>query len=238
MKLDILVLAAHPDDAELACAGTILKAVSQGKKVGILDLTRGELGTRGSAAIRDKEAKAAAAILGLSVRENMAFKDGFFINDEKHQLAIASKIRQYQPEIVLANAIADRHPDHPRAAVLAREACFIAGLKKVATQFQGAEQEAWRPKALYHFIQSSIAIPDFVVDISEYWDRKIEAIKAYKSQFHDPVSQEPQTFISSPQFMRFVEARAIESGQSINAQYGEGFIKGQQLAVKDITDLH
>ncbi len=238
MKLDILVFAAHPDDAELACAGTLLKAIAEGKKVGIVDLTRGELGTRGSAAIRDKEAKTAATILGLDVRENLDFKDGFFVNNEPHQLAIATKIRQYQPEIVLTNALADRHPDHPRAAILTKEACFVAGLKKVVTQLKGLEQEAWRPKAVYHFIQSSAAIPDFVVDISTYWDKKIEAIKAYKSQFHDPDSEEPQTFISSPQFMRFVEARAIESGQSIGVSYGEGFIKSQQLAVKNITELH
>lgn len=238
MKLDILVFAAHPDDAELACAGTILKAISQGKKVGIIDLTRGELGTRGSAAIRDEEAKASAAILGVSVRENLTFNDGFFTNDEAHQLALAIKIRQYRPEIVLANALADRHPDHPRAAMLAREACFVSGLIKVVTDLEGAEQDAWRPKAVYHFIQSSIAIPDFVVDISDFWEKKIEAVKAFKSQFHDPESQEPQTFISSPQFMRFIEARAIESGQSIGAAYGEGFMKGQQLAVKDITGLH
>ena len=197
MKLDILAFAAHPDDIELACSGTVIKEVSQGKKVGIVDLTRGELGTRGSAETRDKEAVIASEIMGLSVRENLQFRDIFFANDETHQLAIVQKIRQYKPEIVLANAIQDRHPDHGKGSQLVSQACFMAGLPKIETSFEGSVQESWRPRTVYHYIQSNYIAPDIVVDISDYFDQKMKSIEAYGSQFHDPNSDEPETFISS-----------------------------------------
>ncbi len=197
MKLDILAFGAHPDDVELGCAGTILKEVALGKKVGIVDLTRGELGTRGSAEIRDKEAAAAAAILGVSVRENLAFRDGFFVNDEAHQLEIIKMIRKYQPEIVLCNAVDDRHIDHPKGSQLVSDACFLSGLIRITTSLDGEEQKAWRPKVVYHYMQWKNLVPDFVVDITGYVEQKTAAILAYSSQFYDPNSKEPESPISS-----------------------------------------
>jgi N-acetylglucosamine malate deacetylase 1 len=237
MKLDILVFAAHPDDAELSCAGTILLEISKGKKVGIIDLTRGELGTRGSAALRDKEAMAAGKILGIHVRENAMFADGFFQNDEAHNLELVKFIRKYQPEIILANAIHDRHPDHGRGSELASRACFLSGLRKVKTSLGNKDQKEWRPKAVYHYIQDRYIAPDFVLDISKHWDKKVKAIKAYKSQFYDPLSKEPQTYISDPEFFSFIEARAREMGHSIGAKYGEGFTKEKQIGVRDLFDF-
>jgi bacillithiol biosynthesis deacetylase BshB1 len=237
MKLDILVFAAHPDDAELSCGGTIISQISKGKKVGIIDLTRGELGTRGSAALRDKEAMAAAKILGIHVRENALFADGFFKNDETHNLELVKCIRKYQPEIVLANAAHDRHPDHGRGSELASRACFLSGLRKVETKFENKNQKEWRPKAVFHYIQDRYIIPDFVVDISKQWEKKVKAIKAYKSQFHDPSSKEPQTYISDPEFFSFIEARGREMGHAIGMKYGEGFTKERQVGVKDLFDL-
>ncbi|MDN4165396.1 bacillithiol biosynthesis deacetylase BshB1 [Cytophagales bacterium LB-30] len=223
MKLDILVFAAHPDDAELSCSGTILAEVAKGKKVGIVDLTRGEMGTRGTPELRQKEADKAAKILGLSVRENLGFKDVFFQNDKAHQLELVRVIRKYQPEIVIGNAIHDRHIDHGKGAQLCTDACFIAGLAKVETIDEGIKQGAWRPKVVYHYIQSRYIKPDVVVDITPYWENKMEAIRAFSSQFYDPNSKEPDTYISSPQFMQFIEARAKEMGQAIEVKYGEGF---------------
>lgn len=238
MKLDILVLAAHPDDAELGCGGTIVKHLALGKKVGIVDFTRGELGTRGTVAVRAAEAAESSKIMGLTVRENLGLPDGFFKNDQEHQLAVIQAVRKYRPEIVLTNAVYDRHPDHAKAASLAYDSCFLSGLTKIETKDEsGVNQEAWRPKVVYHFIQSQYVQPDFVVDISAQWDTKVKAIKAFKSQFFDPSSKEPQTYISSPEFLRMVEARAIELGHGIGVQYGEGFTVRRVPGVNNLFDL-
>ncbi|NEM97932.1 bacillithiol biosynthesis deacetylase BshB1 [Pontibacter burrus] len=238
MKLDILAFAAHPDDAELGCAGTIIAHVASGKEVGIVDLTRGELGTRGTPEIRAAEAEAASKILGLSVRENLDFADGFFLNDKEHQLKIVEKIRQYKPEIVLMNAIYDRHPDHGRGSQVVSDACFLAGLKMIETFGpDGEKQEAWRPTAVYHFIQDRYIKPDVVVDITPYWEQKVESIKAFKSQFFNPEDTSAHTYISSPEFMEFIEARAKEYGHAIGATYGEGFTVERLIGVKSLFDL-
>lgn len=236
-KLDILVLAAHPDDAELGCGGTLAKHVNAGKKVGIVDFTRGELGTRGTPETRSLEAASASEILGVSVRENLELPDGFFRNEREHQLKVVQAIRKYRPEIVLANAIYDRHPDHGRGAGLAFEACFLSGLPKVKTEWQGVAQTAWRPRAVYHYIQSQHIIPDVVVDVSEYWDQKMKAVLAFKTQFYDPQSNEPETFISSPAFLKLLEARAIEYGQPIGVRYGEGFTVRRMVGVNSLFDI-
>lgn len=233
MQLDILVFAAHPDDAELACAGTLALHISRGDKVGIIDLTQGELGTRGNAEIRMKEALKASQILKLHLRENLRFADGFFKNDAEHQLAIIRKIRQYKPKIVLTNAISDRHPDHSRAAELVRDACFLAGLAKIDTQ-----QEAYRPDFVYHFIQDRYIQPTFVVDITAFWEIKKQAILAYTSQFNAPPNDpEPQTYISTPEFFSFIEARAKEFGHQIGAIYGEGFTSARMIGVNSLWHL-
>jgi len=237
MKLDILVFAAHPDDAELCCAGTIAKHVSVGHKVGIVDFTRGELGTRGTPEIREREASRASEILKLSVRENLGLADGFFSNDEMHQRAVIRAIRKYQPEIVLANAIYDRHSDHGKASALAADACFLSGLAKVETQLDGKVQQAWRPKAVYHYIQSQFIEPDFIVDISDFWEVKLASYMAYKSQMYDPHSKEPETYISKPEFLKLIEARAIELGHAIGAKYGEGFTHRRYPGVRNLFDL-
>lgn len=239
MKLDILVLAVHPDDAELSCSGTIAAHIAMGKKVGIVDFTRGELGTRGTPEIRLQEAAASARILGLSARENLGFRDGFFKNDENHQLKLIEAIRRYQPEVVLANAIEDRHPDHGRAAALADEACFYSGLRMIQTvEKDGTPQVAWRPKAVYHYIQDRYIEPDFVVDVTPFWDIKIESIKAFQSQFFDPNSTEPASYISSPEFLPFIESRSQEMGHKIGVKHGEGFTKTKMIGVQNILDLH
>jgi bacillithiol biosynthesis deacetylase BshB1 len=232
MKLDILVLAAHPDDAELGCGGTILKHVAIGHKVGVVDFTRGELGTRGTPETRIKEAADSAKILGLSVRENLGLPDGFFVNTKEHQLEVVKAIRKYQPDIVLANARYDRHPDHGRGSDLAFEACFLSGLAKVST-----DQAPWRPKVMYHYIQSQFLTPDFVVDVSDFWEKKIEAIRAFRTQFHDPNSKEPDTFISSPAFMKLLESRGHEFGHGIGVKYGEGYTVRRYIGVNSLTDL-
>jgi bacillithiol biosynthesis deacetylase BshB1 len=237
MKLDILVFAAHPDDAELGCGGTIAKHVSLGHKVGIVDLTQGELGTRGTVQTRSEEAAESARILGVSVRENIQLRDGFFVNDETHQLKLIEVIRHFQPEIVLANAIQDRHPDHGQGAQLAAKSCFLSGLAKVETKLAGERQKPWRPKHVYHYIQSALIIPDFVVDVSAHWEAKMNAIKAFKTQFFDPSSKEPETFISKPTFLTFLEARGKEFGQSIEVEYAEGFTTSARLGVDDLFKL-
>lgn len=238
MKLDILVLAAHPDDAELGCGGTIAKHVKMGQKVGVVDFTRGELGTRGTIETRAIEAAESSKILGLSVRENLGLPDGFFKNDKEHQLSVIQAIRRYQPEVVLANATYDRHSDHGKGASLAYDSCFLSGLSKIETKDStGKTQEAWRPKAVYHYIQSLFIEPDFVVDITENWETKINSIKAFKTQFFDPSNSEPQTYISSPEFLRMVESRAIELGHAIGVKYGEGFTVRRYLGVKSLLDL-
>jgi len=237
MKLDILAFGAHPDDVELSCSGTILKHIHLGKKVGLIDLTRGELGTRGSAEIRDTEASAAAKILGVSVRENLRFADGFFQNDRQHQLPVVSMIRKYRPEIILCNAVSDRHPDHGRAAQLVSQSVFLAGLPKVGTTDDGNNQEPWRTKAVYHYIQDRYIKPDFVIDISDFIDNKMESVKAYASQFYNEKSTEPKTPISSKEFMEFLYSRSMEIGRSIHAKYGEGFTVERFPGVNSLFDL-
>lgn len=237
MKLDILAFGAHPDDVELGCAGTILKEISLGKTVGIIDLTRGELGTRGSAAIRDSEAKAAAHILGVSARENLEMRDGFFVNDEKHQLEIIKMIRKYQPEIVLCNAIDDRHIDHAKGSKLVSDACFLSGLMKIETSVNGVEQTAWRPKLVYHYIQWKNIVPDFVVDITGFTDKKTEAILAYGSQFYDPNSNEPESPITSKNFFESLNYRSRDLGRLVGVDHAEGFTVERYLAVNSLADL-
>ncbi len=237
MKLDILVIAAHPDDAELGCSGTIAAHVAKGYKVGIVDLTQGEMGTRGTPEIRMEESAAAAKVLGLSARENLGFKDIFFKDDESHQLELIKVIRKYRPEIVLANAVSDRHPDHGKGASLATHACFMSGLRRIETQLDGVEQEAWRPKFVYHYIQNNYIEPDFIVDVSAHWDTKIASIMAFKSQFYDPNSKEPLSFISSPEFLPFIESRSRELGHRIMTKYGEGFTVERYIGVADLFDL-
>jgi bacillithiol biosynthesis deacetylase BshB1 len=237
MKLDILAFGAHPDDIELSCGGTIAKEISLGKKVGIVDLTRGELGTRGSAALRDKEAAKASKILGVSVRENLGFADGFFINDKKHQIGIIKMLRKYQPEIVLCNAIDDRHIDHPKGSNLVSDACFLSGLIKIETALDGKQQEKWRPKLVYHYIQWKSIEPDFVVDISGFIDTKNEAILAYSSQFYDPNSKEPESPITSKNFIDSVNYRARDLGRLIGVDYAEGFNTERYVAVESLDKL-
>ena len=237
MKLDILVLAAHPDDAELGCGGTIAKHIALGHKVGIVDLTRGELGTRGTIQTRDGEAAESSKILGISARENLNLKDGFFNSSLEDQLAIVRIIRKYQPEIILANAIYDRHPDHGKGATIAFEANFLAALPKIESSLDGKLQMAWRPKALYHYIQSQYLKPDFIVDISNFMEIKMTAIRAYKTQFYDPHSSEPNTYISNPGFLKMVESRAQEMGFAIGANYGEGFTIRKSIGVKSLFDI-
>lgn len=237
MKLDILVFAAHPDDAELACSGTLLKYKAEGKKVGIIDLTRGELGTRGTAETRDDEAKASTAILGLDLRENLRMRDGFFINDEAHQLQIIQKIRQYQPEIMMINALHDRHPDHGRAGALLNDATFLAGLPKIVTNIKGKKQVAWRPRILLQYIQDAYIKPDILIDVSDFWEIKMEAIRAFKTQFYNPDLKEQETYISSPEFVKVIEARAREFGKSIGATFAEGYTSKKLLGVDDLFNL-
>jgi bacillithiol biosynthesis deacetylase BshB1 len=238
MKLNILAFAAHPDDIELSCAGTLAKHAEMGEHVGIIDLTEGEMGTRGTPKLRLEEAAKSADILGLKVRENLGFNDAFFKNDRAHQTEIVKKIRQYKPEIVLANAISDRHPDHARASELVSEAIFLAGLKKFeSTDDNGNKQEAYRPNKVYHYIQSLPIKPDFVVDVSKQWDKKMKAVKAFESQFYNPDSEEPDTYISSPRFMKMIEARAMQFGQTIGVDYAEGFTVERYLGIKDLNGL-
>lgn len=238
MKLNILAFGAHPDDVELSCAGTLMSHLAQGKTVGIIDLTRGELGTRGTPELRDQEAVAAAQIMGIEVRENLGFADGFFTNDAIHQIAIIRLLRRYQPDIVLANAIDDRHPDHGKAARLVADACFLSGLSKIQSVDKGKVQKPWRPKSVYHYIQDRHLLPDFVVDISPFLDKKIEAILAYKSQFHDPNSTEPVTYISSPDFLERVRTRHIDFAMPTGFKYAEGFTVNRYLGVTNLFDLY
>ena len=236
-QLDILAFGAHPDDVELSCGGTIAKEVSVGKKVGIVDLTRGELGTRGSADLRAKEARQAASILGVSVRENLGLRDGFFKNDEPHQLDIIKILRKYRPNVVLCNAQTDRHIDHGRAASLVHDACFLSGLRKIKTFIDDRPQKLWRPSQLYHYIQWNNTPCDFVVDISDFIDKKMAAILSYGSQFYDEKSKEPDTPISSQQFLDSIQNRAADLGRIIGVGYAEGFTTQRQLAVAQISDL-
>ncbi len=237
MKLHILAIAAHPDDVELSAAGTIIKHVLKGQAVGILDLTMGELGTRGTPKIRYEESMNSAKIMGLAVRENAMMEDGFFGNDKEHQLRLAKYIRHYQPEIVIANALHDRHPDHRRGGRLIADACFIAGLRKVETSWEGEAQTAWRPKRVYHMIQDRIYEPTFIVDISATFDKKMETIRAFKSQFHNPESDEPITYIATDAFIKNIEFRASTLGKQIGTRYAEGFICENLPGMSDLDSL-
>jgi len=237
MKLDILAIGVHPDDIELGCAGTILKHIAAGKKVGVLDLTHGELGSRGSGELRLIEAENSAKILGLSARDNLGFADGFFRNTKENQLEIIKILRKHQPDVVLCNAPKDRHPDHGRASELVSEACFYSGLVRIETEMDGTNQDLWRPKAVYHYIQDRFLKPDFVVDVSDFVDQKIEAIMAFSSQFYNPDSELPETPISSKKFMDFIKARMANFARDISTDYAEGFTVDRVIGINDITEL-
>ncbi len=237
MKLHILAIAAHPDDAEISCSGTLIKHVRAGQAVGILDLTEGQLGTRGTVETRYAESKAASELMGLAVRENARLEDGFFRNDEATLRLLISYIRHYRPEIVLANALADRHPDHGRGGRLIADACFYAGLRKIATQRDGVEQEPWRPKRVFHMIQDRIEEPTFVVDITDTFEKKMDAIRCYKSQFHDPNSNEPETYIATKDFLNSIAYRDALMGKRIGVQYGECFVSENVPGVSSLDNL-
>lgn len=240
MKLDILAIGVHPDDVELGCSGTIINEIKNGKKVGIVDLTQGELGTRGTIETRYAESAAAAKILGVSVRENLRMRDGFFVNDEQHQLQLIQAIRTYRPEIVLGNALHDRHPDHGRAGHLIVEACFLSGLTKVETNDRnGHSQQRWRPKYVLHYLQDWYHDPHVVMDISDVFDQRMKAIEAYSTQFYTPDSRAEgeQTYISTPDFLDSVIARARMLGKKIGVKYAEGFISEKQIGLKNLDAL-
>lgn len=237
MKLDILAFAAHPDDVELAASGTVIKHIKQGKKVGIVDLTRGELGTRGSAELRDQEAATSAKILGINARHNLDLGDGFFEINENSLKAVIEMIRLYQPKIILCNSVSDRHPDHIRGGDLVSRAAFLSGLRKIETSYQGIQQEAYRPAAVYRYIQDYWLKPDIIVDITAEMAQKVESIRAFSSQFYDPNSNEPSTPISSEDFLVFIDGRARQFGRLINATYGEGFNVERPIGTEDLTEL-
>lgn len=237
MKVDILAIGAHPDDVELGCGGTIAKMISEGKTVAIIDLTKGELGTRGTDKTRKQEAADAAKILGISARENLEMKDGFLQNSEEYQMRIVKMIRKYQPEIVLANATDDRHPDHAKAAKLVSDACFLSGLKKIETALDGKNQGFWRPKHVFHFIQWKEIEPDFVIDISDFMEKKIEACLAYKTQFYNPESKEPVTPIATKDFLESLTYRAQNLGRLSGCTYAEGFTAEKMIALKNFEGI-
>jgi len=235
--LDILAFGAHPDDVELSCAGTLALEINKGKTAGIIDLTQGEMGTRGSKDLRAKEADAAAKALGVSIRHNLKFKDALFENNEANKLEVIKMIRHYRPKVVFCNAIRDRHIDHGRGSTLVSEACFLSGLKKYKTVYEGIEQEEWRPDHVYHYIQWYDIEPDFVVDISDTIETKMASVLAYKSQFHDPTSDEPETPISSSNFLESVRYRARNFGRIIGTDYAEGFTAERYIGVASVFDL-
>ncbi len=237
MKVDILAIGAHPDDVELGCGGTIAKLISEGKTVAIIDLTEGELGTRGTNITRAQEAAEASAILKISARENLKMKDGFLLNNEEHQMKIVKMIRKYQPNIVLANAVEDRHPDHAKAAKLISDACFLSGLIKIETELDGKPQQAWRPKQVFHYIQWKNLEPDFVIDISDFMEVKLKACMAYKTQFYDPKSNEPMTPIATKDFQESLTYRAQDLGRQSGVQYAEGFTTERLLALKNFDGI-
>lgn len=240
MKLDILAIGVHPDDVELGCSGTILNEIKNGKKIGILDLTQGELGTRGSIETRYAEAASAAKILGVSIRENLKMRDGFFTNDEAHQMHLIQSLRFYKPEVVLANALVDRHPDHGRAGHLIADACFLSGLAKIeTTDRNGHPQDRWRPKYVLHYLQDWYHEPEFVIDISDVFDQRMKAIESYGTQFYnrDNASEGEQTYISSPDFLDSVIARSRMLGKKIGVKYGEGFTCEKQIGLKNLDAL-
>jgi bacillithiol biosynthesis deacetylase BshB1 len=231
-KVDLLVISAHPDDAEISAAGTIIKSVKEGKTVALVDLTQGELGTRGSAELRMAEAENASRIMGTNLRENLEMADCFFTDTPENKMLVIDAIRKYRPEIVFTNSLRDRHPDHARAAKLVADCCFYAGLPKIVSN-----HEAWRPRALYHFNQDYYNTPDFVVDITEHMDQKIEALKAFSSQFFDPNAEEPKTPISGKEFFDFVKGRAMDFGRFAGYQYGEGFVASRPIGMRDVFNL-
>ncbi|QYN48539.1 bacillithiol biosynthesis deacetylase BshB1 [Apibacter sp. ESL0432] len=237
MKLDILAIGAHPDDVELGCGGTLAKMISENKKVGILDLSEGELGTRGTAITRKAEAEEAGKILSIAYRENLKFRDGFFKNDDTHQIELIKIIRKYKPDIVLANAVNDRHPDHGKAAKLVYDACFLSGLLKIQTSYNGVTQDTWRPKHIFNYIQWNEEKPDFIIDISHFLDKKIEACLAYKTQFYDPNSLEPNTPITSINFKKSIIYRAENLGRLIGCDAGEGFTSQKWIGLKDFENF-
>lgn len=237
MYIDILAFAAHPDDVELSASGTLMKHIAAGKTVGIVDLTQGELGSRGTIETRYQESEESSKIMGLSVRVNLKMADGFFESSETNKRLIIEQIRRFQPTIILANAVEDRHPDHGRASKLVSEACFLAGLRKIETTWNGEEQLAHRPKAVYHYIQDHYIKPDFVVDVTDFVERKIETIRAFKTQFYDPNSTEPQTPISGEEFFDFIKGRMLQFGRPIGAKYAEGFTVERVIGVNDLFDL-
>jgi bacillithiol biosynthesis deacetylase BshB1 len=238
MKLDVLAIGVHPDDVELGCSGTLIKEVKRGKKAGVIDLTQGELGTRGTIETRFQEAEEAAKIMGVSVRENLKMRDGFFQNDEANQLQLIQAIRKYQPEIIIGNILEDRHPDHGRAGQLIYDACFLSGLKQVKTNDEeGREQEKWRPKQLLHYLQDRFYEPDVIIDITEVWEQRLQSIKAYKTQFHNPGSDEDETYISSPEFLESIIARARLLGKRIGVRFAEGFISKKNIGISNLDAL-
>lgn len=237
MKLDVLVFASHPDDAEMSCGGTLIKLIAEGKKVGIVDLTRGELGTRGSAEIRDAEAKASAQVMGLHARHNLGFRDGFFGHDEAHLTDVVRQIRRFQPALILANAPSDRHPDHGKASRLVRDACFLSGLRRIQTKWEGEAQQEWRPTQCFYYIQDYRLTPSFVVDITPYYGHRLRAIQCFASQFYNPQSDEPESYISSEVFWKFLESRSRDVGHLVGVEFGEGFISDTPLKVGDPLDL-
>jgi bacillithiol biosynthesis deacetylase BshB1 len=238
VKLDILAIGAHPDDVELGCSGTLLSAAREGKKTGVLDLTEGELGTRGTVETRYQEAADAARILGLAVRENLQLRDGFFQNDEASQLRLISVLRRYRPEIVIGNIMEDRHPDHGRGGQLIYDACFLSGLRQVKTQdIDGSDQEAWRPRYVLQYLQDRFYEPDFVIDVSEVWEQRMEAVRAYKTQFFDPNGTGPQTYISSPRFLEAVVARAQLLGKRIGVAFAEGYLSKKTIGIRSLDAL-
>lgn len=238
MKLDVLAIGAHPDDVELGCSGILIKEINRGKKVGIVDLTQGELGTRGTIETRYQEAAEAARIMGVHVRENLKMRDGFLINDEAHQLQLIAVLRTYQPEIVIGNILDDRHPDHGKAGKLIYDACFLSGLRQIKTlDREGKEQQKWRPKYLFHYIQDRFYEPDIIVDISDVWEKRMETVKAYRTQFHDEQSGEPQTYISSPEFMESLVSRARLLGKRIGVQFAEGLLSKKNIGIDNLDAL-
>lgn len=236
-KVDVLAIAVHPDDAELGCSGTLLKAVAAGKRVAVCDMTAGELGTRGSAELRLKESLKSNEILGSTFRINLGMADGFFEVTAENKMKLIQVIRACRPDVVLCNAISDRHPDHGRASELQKVACFLSGLQKIESELNGKAQESWRPRLVLHYIQDHFIAPNIIVDITEYWERKMESIMAFSSQFYDPNSQEPESAISSKEFIEFQEGRALQMGRFIGVRYGEGFTSDRPLGIDQLSDL-
>jgi bacillithiol biosynthesis deacetylase BshB1 len=238
MKLDILAIGSHPDDVELGCSGTLISEINKGKKAGIIDLTQGELGTRGTVETRYAEAADAARIIGVSARENLKLRDGFFQNNEENQMKLVASIRKYRPEIVIGNILEDRHPDHGRGGWLIYDACFLSGLRQVKTvDEQGAEQEKWRPKMLLHYIQDRFYEPDIILDVTSVWEQRMESIRAYKTQFYDPQSTEPASYLSNPEFLEALSARARLLGKRIGVKYGEGFLSKKSIGINSLDAL-